>query len=186
MEIWKDIKGYEGLYQVSNYGRVKSLERIINQWNRFKVCKRHCPERLLKQITEKDGYYIVNLYKNGQRDWRRVHRLVAEAFIKNPNNLPYVNHKDLNKQNNCIDNLEWCTDLENKQHAKENGHIRKGKPIGKYDLQGNLIVSYSNARECAKQERLPYTLVRNWLYNKPKKNDFIFNYINDNNLKELR
>lgn len=104
-EIWKDIKGYENLYQVSNIGRVKSLERIIiNSLGRKKTVK----ERILKQTKHKAGYYRIGLDREGKRKNYLVHRLVAQAFIPNPYNLPECNHKDENPLNNCIENLEWC------------------------------------------------------------------------------
>lgn len=96
-EIWKDIKGYEGLYQVSNLGRVKSLGNLQNK-----------KEKLLK-TNICNGYYAVYLYKNSKKKICLCHRLVAEAFIPNPKNLPFVNHKDDNKLNNRMDNLEWRT-----------------------------------------------------------------------------
>lgn len=120
MEIWKDIKGYEGLYQVSNLGRVKSLGRFHKFPNGgiYEI-----KPRILKNATETSGYLFVALY-NGYRKQYKIHRLVAEAFIPNPNNLPQVNHKDLNKQNNRVDNLEWCTASENIKHAFKHG-VRK-------------------------------------------------------------
>ena len=98
MEEWKDIKGYEGLYQISNTGLVKRIPSI--------KCK---TERILRQGTQKAGYNYVNLSKDNKIHTKRVHRLVAEAFISNPNNLPEVNHKDEDKSNNNVENLEWCT-----------------------------------------------------------------------------
>ena len=100
-EIWKDIKGYEDLYQISNYGEVKSLEKKAG----FSTRK----EKILKQHLDKDGYVKVYLCKNNKVKFLSVHRLIAEAFIPNPNNFPQINHKDENKQNNKIENLEWCT-----------------------------------------------------------------------------
>ena len=97
-EIFKDIKGYEGLYQVSNFGNVKSLDY------------RHTgKERLLKQAIDKHSYHRICLWSYGEPKWFSIHRLVAESFIPNPDNLPCVNHKDENKHNNHVDNLEWCT-----------------------------------------------------------------------------
>ena len=101
-EIWKDIEGYEGLYQVSNFGRVKSLEKID-----FSGHKRKC--KILKLALNRYGYVYLILSKNGNKKAYTVHRLVAETFIPNPNKLPFVNHKDENKSNNRVDNLEWCT-----------------------------------------------------------------------------
>ena len=104
-EIWKDIQGYEGLYQISNLGRVKSLGRIIT--NKIRTYYRE--DLILSPGKDKDGYFQVQLYKNGINKMRKVHRLVAETFILNPNNYPCINHKDENKQNNHVSNLEWCT-----------------------------------------------------------------------------
>ena len=97
-EEWRDIEGYEGLYQVSNLGRVKSLN-----------CRGHkgCIGILTPRFDGK-GYEMVALYKEGKARNTKVHRLVAQAFIPNPNNYPQVNHKDEDKTNNCVDNLEWC------------------------------------------------------------------------------
>ena len=102
-EIWKDIQGYEGLYRVSNLGRVKSFHKA--------------KEHILSPGKDKDGYFQVQLYKNGINKMRKVHRLVAQAFISNPNNLPQINHKDENKQNNNVDNLEWCTNEYNHNYG---------------------------------------------------------------------
>lgn len=98
MEEWRDIQGYEGLYQVSSCGRVKTLNY-----------KRTGQERIMKQVTNSGGYKFVNLYKNGEKKYYQVHRLVATAFIDNPNNYPCVNHKDECKYNNFVENLEFCT-----------------------------------------------------------------------------
>lgn len=97
-EIWADISGYEGKYQVSNLGRVKSL-------NYSHTCK----EKILKHKKNRYGYLTVNLCSNGKLKMFSIHRLVAQSFIPNTNNLPEVNHKDENKENNCVENLEWST-----------------------------------------------------------------------------
>lgn len=108
-EIWKDIKNYEGLYQVSNLGNVRSLDRKV--WNYTKK------GRILKQTSNNHSYFYVSLNKDGNiQKHCYIHRLVAEAFIPNPDNLPQVNHIDFDKSNNKVNNLEWCTDIENKQH----------------------------------------------------------------------
>ena len=108
-EIWKDIEGYEGLYQISNYGRVKSL-------NYAKQGK----EKILKDRISNSGYKRVNLSKSGERKTYYVHRLVAETFIPNPNGYSEVNHKDEDKSNNNIDNLEWCTSKYNSNYGTRN------------------------------------------------------------------
>ena len=103
-EIWKDIKGYEGIYQVSNFGRIKSSYT----------------KRILKGGKNKAGYLLVGLYKQGVLSRKSIHRLVAEAFIPNPDNKPEVNHIDENKTNNMVSNLEWMTAKENINHGTRN------------------------------------------------------------------
>lgn len=106
MEIWKDIDGYVGIYQVSNIGNVRSLQREEFKCRQgYRVRK----GRELKPTQDEKGYLMVGLNKDGKRIMRRVHRLVATAFIPNHDNLPQVNHKDENKHNNHVENLEWCT-----------------------------------------------------------------------------
>lgn len=143
-EIWKDIKGYENLYQVSNYGNVRSL-------NHFRSTgKGQCLQKgkILKPGIQNVGYKFVVLSKNGKTKGFRVHRLVAQTFIENPNNYPCINHKDENKLNNNVDNLEWCTIGYNNVYGtkpiKYKKTIKKvlGKKINQYDLDGNLINSF--------------------------------------------
>lgn len=112
MEIWKDIEGYEGLYQISNLGRVKSLKRICQS----AVGGRTVPEIVRKPRYNKDGYMYVNLHKDGVRKSKKIHRMVAEAFIPNPENKPEVNHI-IDKRHNDWESLEWVTKSENEKHA---------------------------------------------------------------------
>ena len=112
-EVWKPIVGYEGLYEISNLGVIKSLRRTVNKGK----CHRTWGEHFIKYGVDGCGYFRTNLAKDGVNKTFKVHRLVAEAFIPNPNNLPEVNHKDGNKQNNCVDNLEWCDRHHNMKHA---------------------------------------------------------------------
>ena len=107
-EVWKDIDGYNGKYQVSNFGRVKKLQHEYTDTHgsgRHRIIDAH----IVTASVAKVGYYMVDLYFNGRRKRCYVHRLVAQAFIPNPYDLPQVNHKDENKLNNAITNLEWCT-----------------------------------------------------------------------------
>ena len=112
LEIWKDIQEYEGLYQISNYGRVKSLRDNKGNYR----------EKIIKSRPSKNGYIIINLSKNGKAKTFKIHRLVSIHFIPNPENKPQVNHKDGNKLNNSVSNLEWVTASENSLHAT---HITK-------------------------------------------------------------
>lgn len=105
-EVWENITGYEGLYQVSNLGRVKSL----NYKGKGVI-------KILKGYIKRDGYETVTLMKDGIRKYLRVHRLVAQAFLPNPDNLPQINHKDENPLNNIVDNLEWCTPSYNTKYS---------------------------------------------------------------------
>lgn len=137
-EIWKDIEGYEGLYQVSNMGRVKSLKNDI----------------ILKPYILR-GYEKVLLYKNKKRKHFQIHRLVAMAFIPNPDNKPQVNHKDENKTNNCVDNLEWCTGHYNHNYGTINIRISqkqlndksKSKIVMQYSLDGTFIKEWKSTMD---------------------------------------
>ena len=132
-EIWKDIKGYEGLYQVSNFGNVKSLDRYIINKNGD---KQYFPGKYLNQGIS-DNYLKVILSKNNKQRTFRVHILVARTFIPNPENKPEVNHIDGNKSNNRVDNLEWNTRSENELHAYKNG---LSKPS---DKQKQAVAKYA-------------------------------------------
>lgn len=118
MEIWKDIKDYEGIYQISNYGRIKSLERLILYPD--KKHKKTIKNAILKSCDNGRGYKCIYLTKNGKREIKYIHRLVAEAFIENIENKKYVNHKDFNKSNNYVSNLEWCSQKENVNYSSKN------------------------------------------------------------------
>lgn len=117
-EIWKDIHGYEGLYQVSNLGRVKRLSRIVDAGN---GARRTLPEMIMSFRENKLGYHYVGLTKNHKQKIMLIHRLVASAFLENVQNKPEVNHIDGVKANNSVSNLDWCTRQENKQHANRTG-----------------------------------------------------------------
>lgn len=113
MEIWKPIKNYENLYEISNLGRIRKIGGK-NQFGNYKV------DKMITPYKNEKGYLRVGLSKNNKRKIFKLHRLVAEHFLPNPNNYPEINHIDFNKQNNRVDNLEWCTHKENIQHYWQN------------------------------------------------------------------
>lgn len=145
MEEWRDIKNYEG-YQVSNLGRVRSLN--YNHTGEIHIIK-----------PFKIEYLGLNLWKNKKRKYYLVHRLVAEAFIPNPDNLPCVNHIDECKTNNRVENLEWCSYKYNSNYGtaiqrtreKNINHLNYSKPVFQYTLDGELIAEYPSASEAARQ-----------------------------------
>ena len=127
MEEWKDIEGYEGLYQVSNLGNVRALKFYHSRNN----------VHLLKPTVNKYGYCVVSLHKDKKVKQYRVHRLVAIAFLPNPDNLPYVNHIDCDKTNNSLTNLEWCTQSENVKHGYDNNRYDRDKLIARNTKAAN-------------------------------------------------
>lgn len=149
-EIWKDIKGYEGMYQISNWGRVRSLDRVSYQKHYSGCLSRYEHKgRILRLSSRPNGYVRVTI----NRHCETVHRLVAEAFLEKPEGKDYINHLDANPKNNHVNNLEWCTQSENIQYAYNNGtkkppHMKK---VSQYDLNGNLIKVWISQTEAARQ-----------------------------------
>ena len=133
MEVWKDIQGYEGFYQVSNFGEVKSLDRYLFTNNGK---KRKFIGKQLKKDKSNCGYFRVQLWKNQIKKSESIHRLVAFAFINNIDNKTQVNHKNGLKSDNCVENLEWSTSSENMQHSYDNGF--NNGPKGEKNGQSKL------------------------------------------------
>ena len=136
MEIWKDIKGYEGDYQVSSYGRVKSYK--------------NGKEKILKPRLTTRKYLQVHFCKNKIVKNFQVHRLVALAFLPNPQNFPHINHKDENKMNNNLENLEWCDAKYNNNYGNHGKRISEslGKKIDQYTLDGKFVKEWESTMEC--------------------------------------
>lgn len=151
MEQWKDINNYEGLYQVSNFGRIRSLKRETISSNQYSSFKKQANEIILKQSINKHGYCSIILSKNGKNKWYSVHRLVACAFIDNSNGFKCVNHKDENKQNNNVENLEWCTHKYNNNYGTRKKRVAKAtsKQVIQYDINGDFIKIWSSIIEAS-------------------------------------
>jgi hypothetical protein len=137
-EEWKDIAGYEGLYQVSNLGKIKRL---------FKNGKEHA----LIGKKDKDGYIVVSLSKNQKKKYCRLHRVVADAFLSNPDGKPQINHKDRNKQNNTVANLEWVTASENTVHCFATGRDVFKRPVLQYDKNMVLVACWNSIKEASRK-----------------------------------
>ena len=155
-EIWKDIEGYENLYQISNFGRIKSLSGFFHD----EYVER---EKILNSTTISNaGYQSVQLQKNGEGKRFLVHRLVAQAFIPNPHNLPQINHKDENVHNNYFANLEWCDNNYNLNYGTHNKNMSKtlSKRINQYSLDGQLIKSWDTINDASTELKCSKAFIR--------------------------
>ena len=167
-EIWKPIKGYEGLYEISNQGRVKSLQREVIRSNGFKQI---VTEKIITLISSKittrhpNPMFHVELWKDNKRKTYFIHRLVAEHFIPNLEGKPQVNHIDGNRYNNTVENLEWVTGSENMIHAYKTGltQPRGQKPIKRIDLKTNEVVLFKNVYDAARAIQAKPCAIRNAL-----------------------
>jgi hypothetical protein len=162
--VWEPIAGFEGNYKICLEGLVKSVERIDC------LGRRH-PEQIMKPKHNNRGYAQISLYRNGKRHYFLLHRLVAEHFIPNPDNLPQVNHKDENKDNNHSGNLEWCTNLYNRRYGT--GYMRSvekhdysmigrgnRKPVNQYSKNGELICKWDAIVLAEKATGIPARSIR--------------------------
>ena len=140
-EIWKEIPGYEGYFEVSNLGNFRSMDRMVKYKNKG---LRKYPGKPLKVEQMQDGYQSIVLMKEAIKKRYMCHRLVALTFIDNPNNLPYVNHKDGDKTNNKVENLEWCTAKENDSHARSSGLKHQEKPIIAKNNETNETLTFKS------------------------------------------
>lgn len=159
MEEWRDIEGYEGLYQVSNEGRVKSLPK---EWIGGNGAKLRKEETILKSggTCWNRKYQMVVLCKNGKQKNMKVHRIVAQAFIPNPENKPFINHKDENPENNKVENLEWCDSKYNNNYGSRNERMSESqktvgnKPVYQYSLNDVVINKFISLSEAARLNNL--------------------------------
>lgn len=192
-EIWKDIKNYEGIYQVSNLGNVRVLDRICNSAikNNNKVKRKGCILKQYTRINRKE----VTLTLNNKRKYFRVHTLVAEAFLdkkqfkywsnEDPNKINTsnleINHKDENPFNNNIDNLEWCTHLYNCNYGTRNKRIYKNNPfkhlkVNLYDLNNNLLKTFDSVAEASRYKKCSSLTITRYCKGITKDKNYIWRY----------
>lgn len=147
-EIWKDVPGYEGLYQVSNLGRVKSIYYNRKKCKGWDIKKK---PKIIRLAKDRHGYYFVRLYNGEKQNRYSVHRLVAMVFLPNPLNLSEVNHKDENPVNNLVDNLEWCSHKYNMNYGTKVKRQKEkvSKPVCQYTLNEVFIKEYPSRKEAS-------------------------------------
>lgn len=163
-EVWKSIAGYEGLYDVSNMGRIRSVDRVRRSASDGSELG-HLKGKVMKPFYSNKGYLLIELFKDGIGKTFSVHRLVALAFVPNPDGKPCVNHLDETHDNNCADNLEWCTQKENMNYGTapqriskkmkerwERGEMKKRpkRQVAKYSLDGKLLEVYPSYLEATR------------------------------------
>lgn len=170
-ETWKPVPGYEGLYDVSNFGRVKSLARVIDaKTKNGNVCKRKIGGTILIPGKDGHGYFHINLCRNGKRKYAAIHRIVAEAFLPKVDGKEYINHKNSDFTNNAVCNLEWCTSSENNLHGWTKGKriATQAKPICMCSLSGEVLKTFSSIAEASRNTGICENGIRNCCKNKPK------------------
>lgn len=177
-EIWKDIPDYNG-YQVSNLGRVKTLDRTVIYSNGLKVKYKG---KILKEFNHKHNYSCVNLWKNNKAKTFLIHRLVAQAFIPNPNYYNEINHIDNNRKNNVVSNLEWCTHKENENHKWNTGNgvspfLKYSKTVFCFNFKTKEIIKYDSMIKCCKAENISIHNLKKHINNNDKINNKM--YFND-------
>lgn len=169
-EVWKDIAGFEGFYEVSNHGNVRRADTKVQK----------------KTSLNRYGYPQVNLYKNNKSHLKRVHRLVTIAFVDNPNPNKYdcVNHKDENPCNNYFENLEWCDRKYNNNYGNHNANNAKSRsiPVEQYNLKGQFVKEWMSATEASRELGIPQMAINSCCLRKPKYNQaggFLWKYKHD-------
>lgn len=154
IEKFKPVQGYAGIYEISNLGRVKSLSRVVE---RKDGNTRVTEDRIILPFLTKCGYHQIVLCKDGVRKKHYLHRLVANAFIENPNKLPIINHKDENKLNNRVDNLEWCSAYYNTRYGKLQKRLVK---IDVIDSKGDVVEVVEGIAECERKYSISKYLIQ--------------------------
>ncbi len=164
-EVWKDIKGFEGFYQVSNKGRIRGVERVIEyRYGKKRIWK----GKIKKPTVTKKGYLKVGLFKGKQKVTREIQRIVAETFIENPLKKEQVNHIDGNKKNNSVENLEWVTPRENTLHSIYTlGNTLK--KVSQYDINGNYLMTFQSVKEAGEKTGIPRCSISNVIHGRRHK-----------------
>ena len=157
MKEWRNIPGFDGAYQVSDCGEIRSTDRMVSMIMKGKSCQSFRPGHTIIPSKTKCGYLDVVLYKDGKGHHCLVHRIVAAVFIPNPMGLPQVNHIDENKENNAASNLEWCTAKENSSWGTRPQRLQT--KVGKYNMFGELLDEFDSVRDAAKDAGCDYTTI---------------------------
>lgn len=162
-EIWKDIKEFEGFYQCSNLGHIRSVDRIIIRKNGIPQKTKGC---IIKPRKNKNGYMQLSLWKDNKRKMVYVHKIVATEFVDNPMNLGYINHIDGDTTNNIATNLEWCTSSDNLQHSYDkldrpvNKQGAKKRCVKAFDITGNFVYQFESIAETSRKIKLGESQIR--------------------------
>lgn len=188
-EIWKDIKGYEGLYQCSTYGNIRSLDRYVYESSGKRQFRKG---QLIIPRKNKNGYLQFALNKNSKRKMVYIHLIVAETFIENTNKNDTVNHKDGNKLNNNIENLEWCSYSENNLHAYKELNRRvvnegaSPKPVYVIDTINKSLEYYKSITETSNAIKLSHTQINRYIHsNKKWKGRYILLTDNEKGVEDI-
>lgn len=160
-EIWKEVVGFEDYYEVSNHGRIRSLDRVTNNGTQIRK------GRIIKQKKYKSGYMYAHLSKDGKEKWYTVHRIVAMAFIPNPNNYDEINHKNEIKSDNSVENLEWCTKRYNTNYGTGNrrrslshlNHPNQSIQVSQYNPDGSFIKRFPSLKEAERETGVDSTQI---------------------------
>ena len=157
MTRWKNIPGYDGAYQVSDQGQIRSVDRMVTMIMKETLCRSFRPGHVISPSMTKCGYFGVSLYKGGKGVHHLVHRLVASAFVPNPLGLPQVNHLDENKGNNTASNLEWCTAKENSSYGTRPKRLQTR--VAMFTTNGYKVREFESVRDAASFVRCDYTSI---------------------------
>lgn len=184
-EEWRDVVGYEGLYQVSNLGRIKSMPKVLfvqNEKRKYATYV-HRKAKILKQILDAYGYLIVSLYGfNNSYKNKKVHRIVAEAFLENIGDKPQIDHIDCNRRNNVVENLRYCTAKEN--HQNKITELKRSPIVAQLDKNGKIVATFKSPKEVARTFHIWYKpILECCKHIRDSYNGYRWVYLNEHELK---